>query len=88
MTLKMTPCSWCRHLDNDRADGPFCAAFPGGEGIPREILLGWVDHRDPYPGDQGIRYDPLPGAPDLPRVGGGSEPLVAGLPAARSAVAD
>lgn len=32
-----------------------CEAFP--KGIPEEIARGDVDHRGPYPGDHGIRYE-------------------------------
>ena len=34
-----------------------CAAFP--DGIPNEIIGGRVPHTSPYPGDHGIRYEPL-----------------------------
>ena len=34
-----------------------CAAFP--KGIPDEILLGDFDHQNPYPGDNGIRFEPI-----------------------------
>lgn len=33
-----------------------CAAFP--RGIPDEILIGGFDHREPYAGDNGVRYMP------------------------------
>lgn len=33
---------------------PYCDAFNAG--IPAEIYLGGLDHRDPRPGDGGIRF--------------------------------
>ena len=42
---------------------PTCAAFP--DGIPERITLEDFDHRRPYPGDGGTRYEPIyPGAED------------------------
>ena len=34
-----------------------CAAYPGG--IPEKIRTAEHDHRDPYPGDNGIRFEPI-----------------------------
>jgi hypothetical protein len=34
--------------------GGFCEAFP--KGIPEAIAFDYFDHRDPFPGDNGIRW--------------------------------
>lgn len=53
-------CQFCKHR-NDDADGFVCAAFPGG--IPDAIAMDGAsdEHREPYPGDKGIRFEPHPG---------------------------
>ena len=37
------------------ANGPFCAAFPGG--IPEDIWENRFDHRQPRDGDHGLRWE-------------------------------
>jgi hypothetical protein len=59
-------CDHCRH--HIRSDGKLslrCAAFP--DGIPPQMMTYNArlklphDHRQPYPGDNGIRFEPLLG---------------------------
>ncbi len=35
--------------------GPACKAFP--DGIPTKITVGGFDHRKPYRGDHGVRWE-------------------------------
>jgi len=51
-------CLKCKHLkpESSRAAPMRCAAFP--REIPTPILLMEHDHRNPYPGDHNIRYEP------------------------------
>lgn len=51
--LGISQCVWCRHR---ATDGRHCRAFPGG--IPEAIIKNRHDHREPYDGDQGIRFEP------------------------------
>lgn len=54
--LRVTPACWtCVHKSTT---GPTCTAFP--DGIPEEILDGRNQHREAYPGDNGIRYEAAP----------------------------
>lgn len=55
--VKPKQCSRCRRLQS--AETWTCAAFP--DGIPAMILRDRYDHRLAFPGDNGIRFDPLPG---------------------------
>lgn len=50
-------CPSCRHY---RPDDPgfCCEAFPWPELIPQEIIDDEFDHRQPFPGDQGIHWEP------------------------------
>ena len=62
MTIGPAPiCLRCRHLQQDD-DAPIgtparCDAFP--HGIPREIYIGGFDHRKEFPGDGGVRFEPV-----------------------------
>lgn len=52
-------CLFCVHRDVDTDDPeahPTCTAFPGG--IPFEIWEEGQDHRVPFPGDNGIQFEP------------------------------
>ena len=46
-------CISCAHKHSGKST---CAAFPNG--IPREIITNKADHRKPYPGDNGILFQP------------------------------
>lgn len=59
LSLSLPPfspiCHHCKHLDDD--DSRTCAAFL--DGIPDVIWRAERDHRKPYPGDHGIRFEPI-----------------------------
>ncbi len=50
-------CSDCVHFDALNPIARLCAAFP--DGIPLPIWKGENDHTKSYPGDGGIRYEPV-----------------------------
>ena len=52
-------CGDCKHFHRDKPEQYRCDAFP--QGIPDEILLSEHDHKEPFKGDHGIRFEPLPG---------------------------
>jgi hypothetical protein len=52
-------CTLCDLFDWDDDGNPVCPAFPGG--IPPEIGHRGFDHRNEFPGDNGIRFVPRKG---------------------------
>lgn len=61
-------CGGCRRRMRERQRA--CEAFPGG--IPLPIWLGAHDHTMAYPGDRGLRFEPLT-AEDAPALRAWSE---------------
>ncbi len=54
--MELSQCVHCTHADPN--DGK-CTAFP--DGIPMPILRNRADHREPYEGDHGVRFEPVEG---------------------------
>lgn len=52
MTEPIIVCYTCKHYTGNMR----CKAF---DKIPDDILIGKNDHRQAYPGDKGIRYEPI-----------------------------
>jgi len=51
--IKISQCAFCQR----KQKAATCAAFP--KGIPGLILLNQFDHRQPYEGDNNIRFEPV-----------------------------
>jgi hypothetical protein len=51
----LSSCSECKNAD--RVKIGTCKAFP--DGIPEEIWIGKNDHKNSYPGDNGIQFEPI-----------------------------
>ena len=57
LCLKETRCMRCKHYIIPTKDYiPKCKAFP--KRIPKEIFSEEFDHTKPYPGDNGIQFEP------------------------------
>jgi len=67
MTPASRQCTVCKHFSGfteppnparvlDATQIPTCAAFP--DGIPTKITEERFDHRQPFPGDGGVRWEP------------------------------
>ncbi len=59
MTITEWSCLLCKHLHDVKPnkDARSCDAFP--DIIPWCIVTGDCDHRESYPGDNGIRFEPI-----------------------------
>ena len=55
MPIRITTarCFMCKHYTEEMN----CSAFP--DGIPEEIATGGDKHTTPYPGDNGIQFEPI-----------------------------
>ena len=57
--FKSVKCSLCKnrfYQNGEQYPTCTCKAFP--DGIPVEIMREKVDHEKPYPGDNGIQFEP------------------------------
>jgi len=52
--VQSNQCNECKHYRGLIQ----CDAYP--DRIPAAIVTGQVDHRKPYKGDNGIRWEPIP----------------------------
>ena len=51
--MQSNQCLECTHYMGEIQ----CDAFP--DGIPEAIITGDYDHAEPYPGDNGIQFEPM-----------------------------
>ena len=56
--IHISQCLECSRLRGNKPGkkGFFCDAFP--KGVPLKVMFNGHDHRRPYPGDAGIRFEP------------------------------
>lgn len=54
--MNIPQCGDCKHCDPQTWGISNCRAFPNG--IPRAIMKGLHNHIHPYPGDNGILFEP------------------------------
>ncbi len=56
--MQSTQCIGCKHFIGG-VNGMYCEAFTEEKGktIPLEILTGEFDHKQPFKGDGGVRYE-------------------------------
>lgn len=59
MTTVLVQCMVCANFNNSVREKNVCSAFP--DGIPSNILLNEVDHRQPVDGDNGIQFRAIEG---------------------------
>lgn len=55
---EMSQCHCCIHY-KESSSKDICDAFP--KGIPQDILNNYICHTQPFPGDNGIQFEPKPG---------------------------
>lgn len=49
-------CQYCKWLSQELPT--HCTAFPTGDGIPEIIRFGENPHTEPFPGDNGLMFEP------------------------------
>jgi hypothetical protein len=55
--IAMPLCAGCKPSNRDGSWDFRCAAFP--DGIPEAITMSEADHREPFEGDRGIRFETI-----------------------------